>query len=169
MNPVQNGCGTYACGGAGVNQGDTFQLCLDYDQGEATDGQVVGAKVYIPSWALTDNANDPNWFQQFWPVDNPNPFTGMTYNMKTNANGYVLEARIPWTAFTSGGDTYTQPFPPAEGQTCGVLPMLEDNDGGAVSFLYTAGNNTNIIINASEYNDLIFHTSTTSVEDWSQY
>lgn len=169
MNPVQNGCGTYACGGAGVNQGDTFQLCLDYDQGEATDGQVVGAKVYIPSWALTDNADDPNWFQQFWPVDNPNPFTGMTYNMKTNANGYVLEARIPWTAFTSGGDTYTQPFPPAEGQTCGVLPMLEDNDGGAVSFLYTAGNNTNIIINASEYNDLIFHTSTTSVEDWSQY
>lgn len=169
MNPVQNGCGVYPCGGAGVNQGDTFQLCLDYDQTDAADGQVIGAKVYIPSWALIDNANDANWFQSFWPVDNPNPFTGMTYNMKTNANGYALEARIPWTAFTSGGDTYTQPFPPAEGQTCGVLPMLEDNDGGVTSFLYTAGNNTNIIINASEYDDLIFHTSTTPVENWSQY
>lgn len=169
LNPATNGCGQWACGTAGVNQGDTFQLCLDYDQGGAADGQAVGAKVYIPSWALYDNANTVDWFQQFWPVDDPNPFTGMTYNMKTNATGYVLETRIPWTAFTAGGDTYTQPFPPINGQTCGVLPMLEDNDDGNVSFMYTAGNGGNIIVNASGYNDLVFYNSTTAVEDWTQY
>lgn len=169
MNPVTNDCGQYACPDAGVNRGDTFQLCLDYDQGEATDGQQDGTKVYIPSWALIENANDPQWFQQFWPLSAPNPFTGMTYSMKTSATGYTLEARIPWTAFTSGGDVYTNPFPPVNMQTCGVLPMLEDNDGGAVSFLYTAGNNTNIIVNASQYNDLVFYNSTTDVENWAQY
>ncbi len=169
LNPAMNPCGQYACSDGGVNGGDAFQLCLDYDQGEATDGQLADTKVYIPSWAVTDNANDVNWFQQFWPVGNANPFTGMTYNMKTNATGYVLEARIPWTAFTAGGDTYTNPFPPVEGQTCGVLPMLEDFDDGVVSFLYTAGNNTNIIVNASKYNDLIFYNSTSDVPNWTQY
>ncbi len=174
LNPASNPCGQYACSSGGVNGGDAFQLCLDYDQGDAADGQQLGTKVYIPSWAITDNADDVNWFQQFWPVEDPNPFTGMTYNMKTNATGYVLEARIPWTAFTAGGDTYTKPFPPVDMQTCGVLPMLEDFDDGVVSFMYTAGNNSNIIVNASQYNDLIFQNRTspqpeTAVEDWMQY
>ena len=168
LNPQTNDCGQYACPDAGVNRGDTFQLCLDYDQTNATDGQQDETRVYIPSWALIENANDPQWFQSFWPLSNPNPFTGMTYNMKTNATGYVLEARIPWTAFTSGGEIYTNPFPPVNGQTCGVLPMLEDHDDGAVSFMYTAGNNSNIIVNASQYNDLIF-LDVTTIENWAQY
>ncbi len=169
LNPSQNNCGEYACSTGAVNGGDAFQLCLDYDQDGATNASITGAKVYIPSWAVTDNSDNVLWFEQFWPVESPNPFTGMTYTMKTNATGYVLETRIPWTAFTAGGDTYTKPFPPVDGQTCGILPMLEDFDNSVPSFLYTAGSGTNIIGDASQYSTLTFSVSASAVDHWTQY
>ncbi|MDX9755009.1 MAG: sugar-binding protein [bacterium] len=172
MIVFENPCGTYDCSAGGVNQGDTFQLCIDYDSVKATDGQQAGTKVFIPSWALTTNADDVKYFQQFWPVSDPNPMTGIKYNMKTKAGGYVLEAMIPWSAFTAGGETFTKPFPPVDGQVCGLLPMLEDQDpatGAGVTFMYTAGDGGNIIANASKYSVMTFKKVTTPTQNWILY
>lgn len=154
-----------------VNGGDAFPLCLDYDQTDAIDGQTDEAKIFIPSYAIADNTNNADYFQQFWPTSNPSPFTGTTWAVVTTALGYRIETRIPWTAFTSGGQTFTKPFPPVNNQTMGMMPMFDDHDGGAgvgIAFMYTAGDGTNIIVNGSVYQDMIF-VDTTAIEDWAQY
>ena len=154
-----------------VNGGDAFQVCLDYDQTDAVDAQTDEAKIFIPSYAIADNTNNADYYQQFWPTSDPSPFTGTTWAVVTSSMGYRLETRIPWTAFTSGGQTFANPFPPVNNQTMGMLPMIEDHDGGTgvgIAFLYTAGDGANIIVNGSFYQDLIF-LDVTAVEDWALY
>lgn len=156
-----------------VNLGDTVQLCLDYDNISVTNGTDVGT-VFIPSWAPVDNTSDFSHFNAFWPTSSPNPFTGTTWNMTVGSGSYTLEARIPWTAFTAGGATFSNAFPPSPGDTMGVLPMVLDREsvgGGApAAFLYTAGNGGNVIGNPTAYSTLSFIESTASAgEAWNMY
>ena len=178
LNPNPNGAGVVPNPGAGVNAGDAFQLVMDFDNSNAPDGQQDGTGVYIPSFAPVTNTNNATWAQQFWPVSNPNAFAGMTWAVQTGPDGYTVEARIPWSVITSGDSTYTptNPFPPADGQVGGMMLLLDDHDGTApsqaIAFMLSAGSGGNVIVNASQYNNLLFvesPTLPTSVQDWSMY
>jgi hypothetical protein len=145
------------------NGGDCVQVCLDYDLSRPTNATTDG-KVFIPSWAAANSdSSKAADFNAFWPTSAPNPMTGTTWEIVTNSTGYVVEARIPWTAFTAGGKTFTKPFPPADGQQMGIMPMLCDFDSTAASgsgnaFLYTAGasSGSGTIGNASQYSTMVF-------------
>ena len=157
-----------------VNNGDAFQLAIDYDRNGFSNAALPGAAVFIPSWAAAANVNDPARFQQFWPGSSPNPFTGTTWAVTTSATGYVLEARIPWSALTAGGDFFANPLPPVVGQAASVLVVLPDSDvnAGAVDgFLVTSGSGTNVILDSSRYHELRFvatPTGPSSVDSWTE-
>ena len=104
--------------------------------------------------------------------------TGTTWKVVTNATGYVLEARIPWTALTASGKTFTKPFPPVNGQMMGILPLLCDFDvatNGGNAFMYTAGAGAGAetIGNASAYSTMTFVTAPqmppNAVKSWASF
>lgn len=158
-----------------VNNGDAFQFAIDYDENAATNASLAFSGVYIPSWAAAPNTDDATRFQNFWPASSPNPMTGTTWAVAASPTGYVLEARIPWTAFTSGGDFFSNPFPPSVGQTAGAMVILADADttvGTVDGFLVTVGNGTNTIVDASTYNTMTFVETPTviaTVGDWEMW
>lgn len=161
-----------------MNGGDAFQVCLDYDQIEVTDADVSGS-VYIPTIAAAANVgtapadgSSPN-FNAFWPTTGPNPMTGTQWGVTvTDGSGYKVEVAIPWTAFTAGGDVFTNPFPPVVGQKMGMLLMIDDHDGSAgagTAFMFVAGGGAGIWGRADQYPEATFVGQTTSVNDWSLY
>lgn len=144
------------------NTGDAIQLGLDFDGIAVSNGNTSG-KIYIPSWSLTENTNDSNFFNAFWPESSPNPMTGTTWavSVDSSAGTYELEARIPWSALTAGGDTFDTSFPPPDGHVAKALPIILDRDEpfpspGTAAFLYTAGGGANVIIASELWSDFIF-------------
>jgi len=160
-----------------MNGGDAFQVCLDYDLTKGTDANVNGM-VFIPSIAAADNVgtapadgSSPN-FNAFWPEGNANPMTGTQWGVTTSAGGYQVEVKIPWTAFTAGGSTFTNPFPPVQGQKMGMLFMIDDHDGGAgqgIAFMFPAGGGAGIWARSDLYPEATFMGPTTDVDNWSLY
>ena len=161
-----------------MNGGDAFQACLDYDQLETTDANISG-RIYIPTVAAAANVgtapadgSSPN-FNAFWPEGAANPMTGTKWGVTVTAgSGYQVEVAIPWTAFTAGGDTFTNPFPPVVNQKMGLLLMIDDHDGGVgtgTAFMFAAGAGTGIWAAANLYPEATFVGQATSVNDWSLY
>lgn len=155
-----------------ITYGDCVIFALDYDQTDITEVTADGSKVFGPTFAAFTNTNNASYFEQGMPASGPNPMTGTTWAVVTTGMGYRMEARIPWTAFTAGGATFTSPFPPVDGQTIGMMPLLLDSDSEAAELgrtsMFTCGGDNFVIYNASYYQDMIF-VETTAVEDWSQY
>lgn len=156
-----------------VNQGDAIQLCIDYDNTNVLDARDAG-RVFIPSWAPVSNNTNFSHFNAFWPESNPNPFTGTTWTMSVDGASYTLEARIPWTAFAAGGDTFTTAFPPWDGMTIGVLPVLLDRDfvspTSPAAFLFTAGGGRFVLANTTAYSPLTFYVAAASADEvWALY
>ncbi len=157
-----------------ISTGDCVVLGLDYDQIDSEDVRVdEEAKAFGPSYSPVTNTNNAAYFEQGLPPSSYNPMTGTTWAVVTTSMGYRLETRIPWTAFTAGGATFTHPFPPVDGQTMGMLPLLVDSDSDTamlgLTSMFTCGDDTFVIYNPIYYQDMIFLEGPTAVDDWAQY
>lgn len=134
--------------GSKMYQGDDVEIQLDANLATDLSSTYLSSDDYQLGLSAGDFGSRPPEAYRWYPSALAGKLSGVTVKAKATADGYVLEAQIPWSTFA---------LTPVGGQTFGFALSLSDNDktGAAVQQSMISSVATRKLLNPTTWGTLV--------------